>query len=251
MAISYEPELLARARSGAEARLDRRARAAPAHVDHRAARAARDDGGGPRGQDASAPPGSPTRRPSCSTALQAAGVNPASVKEVNVGFNLVPAMLSGKVAATLGGFWNYEAIQLRLLHKRPIVIPVDRAGVPTYDELVLVVREDRGAHERTGPARVPAGAHAGRARGAGRPCRRRPRSSSRPTRRSNPSSSWHRFSRRFPPRCRPPTPGRSASRAPRHGRPSAAGCSRTNCSQHDPNAALPPFTNEFLPGQGI
>ena len=52
------------------------------------------------------------------TALQAAGVSPSRVKEVNVGFNLVPAMLSGKVAATLGGFWNYEAIQLRLLHKR-------------------------------------------------------------------------------------------------------------------------------------
>ena len=46
------------------------------------------------------------------TALQRAGVDPASVHEVNVGFNLVPAMLSGKVDATLGGFWNYEAIQL-------------------------------------------------------------------------------------------------------------------------------------------
>src|SRR5206468_2135539 len=40
------------------------------------------------------------------TALQSAGVNPAQVRQVNVGFNLVPAMLSGKVAATLGGFWN-------------------------------------------------------------------------------------------------------------------------------------------------
>src|SRR4029077_16049065 len=75
------------------------------------------------------------------SALQSAGVNPASVKEVNVGFNLVPAMLSGKVAATLGGFWNYEAIQLTQLHKRPLTIPVDRAGVPEYDELVLVVRD--------------------------------------------------------------------------------------------------------------
>ena len=75
------------------------------------------------------------------TALLGAGVNPTSVKEINVGFNLVPAMLSGKVAATLGGFWNYEAIQLRLLHKRPTVIPIDKAGVPPYDELILVVRE--------------------------------------------------------------------------------------------------------------
>jgi len=74
------------------------------------------------------------------TALQTAGVRPSSVREVNVGFNLVPAMLSGKVAATLGGFWNYEAIQLEQLRKKPVVIPVDRAGIPTYDELVLVVR---------------------------------------------------------------------------------------------------------------
>ena len=48
---------------------------------------------------------------------------PASVKEVNVGFNLVPAMLSGKVAATLGGFWNYEAMQLQQLHKHPLDDP--------------------------------------------------------------------------------------------------------------------------------
>jgi putative hydroxymethylpyrimidine transport system substrate-binding protein len=75
------------------------------------------------------------------TALQAAGVTPSSVREANVGFNLVPAMLSGKVAATIGGFWNYEAIQLKQMHRHPVVIPVDRAGVPTYDELVLVVRE--------------------------------------------------------------------------------------------------------------
>jgi putative hydroxymethylpyrimidine transport system substrate-binding protein len=72
------------------------------------------------------------------TILRRAGVDPASVNETNVGFNLVPAMLSGKVAATLGGFWNYEGIQLAQQRKHPTVIPVDRAGVPTYDELVFV-----------------------------------------------------------------------------------------------------------------
>jgi putative hydroxymethylpyrimidine transport system substrate-binding protein len=81
------------------------------------------------------------------TVLQAARVDPAKVQQTNVGFNLVPAMLSGKVAATLGGFWNYEAIQLEQARRRPVVIPVDRAGVPTYDELVLVVRADE-AHTR-------------------------------------------------------------------------------------------------------
>ena len=75
-------------------------------------------------------------------ALHAAHLSSGAAKEVNVGFNLVPAMLSGKVDATLGGYWNYEAIQLRLAHRSPTVIPVDQAGVPTYDELVLVVREN-------------------------------------------------------------------------------------------------------------
>ena len=45
-----------------------------------------------------------------------------------------------KVDATLGGFWNYEAIQLRHMDHNPTVIPVDHAGVPTYDELVVVAR---------------------------------------------------------------------------------------------------------------
>ena len=66
----------------------------------------------------------------------------SSVKEINVGSNLVPAMLSGHVDATLGAFWNYEAIQLAQLHKHPNVIHVEDVGVPTYDELVVVVRKN-------------------------------------------------------------------------------------------------------------
>jgi putative hydroxymethylpyrimidine transport system substrate-binding protein len=75
------------------------------------------------------------------TILAHAGVPVSSVKELNVGSNLVPAMLTGRVDATLGAFWNYEAIQLRQLGRRPNVIRVDSAGVPAYDELVVVVRE--------------------------------------------------------------------------------------------------------------
>jgi putative hydroxymethylpyrimidine transport system substrate-binding protein len=75
------------------------------------------------------------------TVLAHAGVPASSVKEINVGANLVPAMLGGEVDATLGAYWNYEAIQLAQLGKHPNVIRVDQAGVPTYDELVLVVRE--------------------------------------------------------------------------------------------------------------
>jgi putative hydroxymethylpyrimidine transport system substrate-binding protein len=83
------------------------------------------------------------------TALQRAGIQASSVKEINVGFDLIPAMLSGKVDATLGGFWNYEGIQLALAHKHPKIIQIQNAGVPNYDELVLVVRQDEA--RRDGP----------------------------------------------------------------------------------------------------
>ena len=48
----------------------------------------------------------------------------------------------------LGAFWNYEGIDLRLKKRKPRIIKVDEAGVPTYDELVLVANED--ALERDG-----------------------------------------------------------------------------------------------------
>jgi putative hydroxymethylpyrimidine transport system substrate-binding protein len=75
------------------------------------------------------------------TILAHAGVPAGSVREVNVGPNLVPAMLSGRVDATLGAYWNYEAIQLQRMGKHPNVIRMNQVGVPNYDELVLVVRE--------------------------------------------------------------------------------------------------------------
>jgi putative hydroxymethylpyrimidine transport system substrate-binding protein len=73
--------------------------------------------------------------------LAHAGVPSGSVKEVNVGAGLVGAMLSGRVDATLGAYWNYEALQLRQLGRRVNVIHVENVGVPNYDELVLVARE--------------------------------------------------------------------------------------------------------------
>ncbi len=79
--------------------------------------------------------------------LQRAGVAPASVKEQNVGFNLVPALLTKKVDAILGGYFNYEGVDLRLRHKHPRIIPVNHAGVPTYNELVFVTSEANAKRE--------------------------------------------------------------------------------------------------------
>jgi putative hydroxymethylpyrimidine transport system substrate-binding protein len=86
--------------------------------------------------------GIPYQHAYLTTILARAGVPESSVKEINVGSNLVPAMVSGRVDATLGAFWNYEAIQLQQLHKHPNVIHMEQVGVPSYNELVVVVRKD-------------------------------------------------------------------------------------------------------------
>jgi putative hydroxymethylpyrimidine transport system substrate-binding protein len=83
--------------------------------------------------------GIPYQRAYLQTILERSGVPVGSVKETNVGFDLVPAMVSGKVDATIGGYWNYEALQLTLQHKNPNVIRMETVGVPNYNELVLVV----------------------------------------------------------------------------------------------------------------
>ena len=75
------------------------------------------------------------------TILRTAGLSPSSAEEVNVGLNLLPALIGGRVDAILGGFRNIEGVDLRQRGLDPLVVPVDELGVPTYDELVLVARK--------------------------------------------------------------------------------------------------------------
>jgi putative hydroxymethylpyrimidine transport system substrate-binding protein len=77
------------------------------------------------------------------TILRRADVPESSVRITNVGANLLPAMLSGRVDATLGAFWNVEGVELRQRRQRPWITPVNRLGVPDYDELVLVANSDK------------------------------------------------------------------------------------------------------------
>jgi putative hydroxymethylpyrimidine transport system substrate-binding protein len=71
-----------------------------------------------------------------------AGVDESDVRKVDVGFNLTPAMESGRVDATLGSFWNYEGVELQRRDRKPEILKVDELGVPTYQELVLVTTEE-------------------------------------------------------------------------------------------------------------
>jgi putative hydroxymethylpyrimidine transport system substrate-binding protein len=74
------------------------------------------------------------------TILEAAGLSGSDAKEVNVGLNLLPTLIGGKVDAILGGFRNIEGVDLTERGLDPRVVPVDELGVPTYDELVLVAK---------------------------------------------------------------------------------------------------------------
>jgi putative hydroxymethylpyrimidine transport system substrate-binding protein len=76
------------------------------------------------------------------TILARANLSPEDVKAVNVGYGLLPAIVGGRAEAMLGGFRNVEGVDLRLRGKDPVVTPVDRLGVPNYNELVLVAQRE-------------------------------------------------------------------------------------------------------------
>jgi putative hydroxymethylpyrimidine transport system substrate-binding protein len=75
------------------------------------------------------------------TIAKQAGIDPQRVKSINVGFNLVPALVSKKVDAVLGMFWNVEGVELERQHRKPRILRMEQVGVPTYNELVVVARE--------------------------------------------------------------------------------------------------------------
>jgi putative hydroxymethylpyrimidine transport system substrate-binding protein len=77
------------------------------------------------------------------TILGDANLSVSDVNEVNVGLNLLPALLGNQAQAILGGFSNIEGVDLAERGDDPTVVPVDRLGVPTYDELVLVAQRSR------------------------------------------------------------------------------------------------------------
>ena len=78
------------------------------------------------------------------TMLKTAGLTESDVTKVNVGFNLVPSVLSGKVDGIIGGYQNVEAIQIQQESgTQPSVFPADQLGVPSYAELVVAANADR------------------------------------------------------------------------------------------------------------
>jgi putative hydroxymethylpyrimidine transport system substrate-binding protein len=57
---------------------------------------------------------------------------------VNVGFTIVPALVSGKVDAVMGPFKTYETVTMRHKGLEAAYFELEKYGIPDYDELVFV-----------------------------------------------------------------------------------------------------------------
>jgi putative hydroxymethylpyrimidine transport system substrate-binding protein len=77
------------------------------------------------------------------TMLATVGLKVEDVKLVNINFALTPALLSGRVDAVIGAFRNFELTDLRLAGKEGRAFFPEEHGVPAYDELIYVVRQER------------------------------------------------------------------------------------------------------------
>jgi putative hydroxymethylpyrimidine transport system substrate-binding protein len=87
--------------------------------------------------------GVPSDYASLDTALAQAGLERSDVKVVTLGYSLLPALLAHRVDAVLGVYRNVEGIEVERRGLKPTIIPLNRAGVPFYDELVLVASSSR------------------------------------------------------------------------------------------------------------
>ena len=76
------------------------------------------------------------------TMLRSDGLTLDDVTLVNVGYDLLPALLAGRVDAILGAYWTHEAILAEQAGTPVGYLRVEQWGVPDHYELVLVTGQD-------------------------------------------------------------------------------------------------------------
>ncbi len=86
-------------------------------------------------------PGLPSDEALLATMLETDGALLDDVTLVNVGFELVRALLSRQVDAVIGAYWVHESILIEQQGETPVILRVEQWGVPDYYELVLVTSE--------------------------------------------------------------------------------------------------------------
>lgn len=92
-------------------------------------------------------PGLPFQRKFLEYLLAQEGLSRDEVTIEDVGYNLVPALISGRADAIFGGTWNLEGAELEARGEDPVITRAEDLGIPSYDELVVIARTDRVSEE--------------------------------------------------------------------------------------------------------
>jgi putative hydroxymethylpyrimidine transport system substrate-binding protein len=79
--------------------------------------------------------------PLLGTMLAADGLSLSDIQVVNVGFDLMPALLGKQVDAVLGAYWVHESILADHQGQPVNVMRIEQWGVPDYYELLLVTSD--------------------------------------------------------------------------------------------------------------
>ena len=76
------------------------------------------------------------------TIARNAGLKKEDYELINIGFNITPALLSGRIDAVIGAYWNYEINELALEGKEAGYFPLEKHRVPDFYELVFITNDD-------------------------------------------------------------------------------------------------------------
>ena len=86
-------------------------------------------------------PGIPSNKAMLETVLSSQNININNVETVDVGFELVKALVSGSVDAIIGAYWTHESIVMELQGYEIEIMRLEEWGVPDYYELILITNK--------------------------------------------------------------------------------------------------------------
>tara|TARA_Y100000768_G_scaffold254603_2_gene193487 strand:- start:483 stop:1445 length:963 start_codon:yes stop_codon:yes gene_type:complete len=87
-------------------------------------------------------PGIPSNKAMLETVLANQGLGINDVETIDVGFELVKALVSGSVDAIIGAYWTHESIVMELQGYDVNIMKLEEWGVPDYYELILITNKD-------------------------------------------------------------------------------------------------------------
>jgi putative hydroxymethylpyrimidine transport system substrate-binding protein len=88
-------------------------------------------------------PGLPSDEALIDTMLRSQGLTIDDVEMINVGFDLIPALISKNVDAIVGAYWVHESISANNQGFDLNIMRMEEHGVPDFYELVIVASEDK------------------------------------------------------------------------------------------------------------